>query len=603
MNRIRRSLVLATIALALLTGLPGVARADGDQKITRFDAQIRTDAAGLSTVTVNLDFDFGDEPSHGIFFYLVQRQRDADPDRWREYQVTLGAVTSATGAPVDLEIDAEGGALVVRVGDEDQTVSGVQSYTYTYTVRGLIASNPAGSGMDELSYSVIGTGWEVPIHNVTVQATGPADIQRSACFMGVEPDVGCEAGSAQQTANYAVDRLAPGEGMQIVAGFPVGTFVGFEPEYSQRYHLGNMFPVTPVSGGIAAGLTALGVGWVLARTRRSRRDQVYLGLAPGMRPAPGEQAKIGTATASAPVTVAFTPPRGARPSEVGVLLDATADDVDITATILDLAVRDHIQIVEQDGDTWRFIDRGSGDLLTDPESHLMRTMFHRGSEVTTDELAREEYADLMPGTRTALYQRVTKQLHWFTAQPSHVRGLAIAAGFGLMLLGLVVGLVLALSAGLGFIGLAFILVGITVVTMSGKFGRRTAEGSAVLAEAKGFELYLSTAEADQIKFEEGIDVFSRYLPYATVFGVADRWAKIFADLARQGRYEATDWYVGSSGPYFGASFSTSMTSLAQSLSASMQSSISAQMQANAATSGRSGFSGGGGFGGGGGGSW
>ena len=62
-------------------------------------------------------------------------------------------------------------------------------------------------------------------------------------------------------------------------------------------------------------------------------------------------------------------------------------------------------------------------------------------------------------------------------------------------------------------------------------GGRTAEGSAVLAQSEGFKQYLETAEADQIRFEEAQDVFSRYLPYAIVFGVADRWAAAFEEVA------------------------------------------------------------------------
>ena len=121
----------------------------------------------------------------------------------------------------------------------------------------------------------------------------------------------------------------------------------------------------------------------------------------------------------------------------------------------------------------------------------------------------------------------------------------------------------------------------------------------MLAQARGFELYLRTAEADQIKFEEGIDVFSRYLPYAIMFGVAERWTKVFEQLAAEGRYTFdTPWYVGYGYGYgFSAhSFASSMDNLASTMSSSMQ-------HATAATSGGSGFSGGGGFGGGGGGGW
>ena len=46
---------------------------------------------------------------------------------------------------------------------------------------------------------------------------------------------------------------------------------------------------------------------------------------------------------------------------------------------------------------------------------------------------------------------------------------------------------------------------------------------------------LATAEADQLKFEEGEDIFSKYLPWAIIFELADRWAKICGDLVAMGR--------------------------------------------------------------------
>ena len=58
-----------------------------------------------------------------------------------------------------------------------------------------------------------------------------------------------------------------------------------------------------------------------------------------------------------------------------------------------------------------------------------------------------------------------------------------------------------------------------------RMAARTADGSAVLAQSKGFEHYIATAEANQIRWEEAQDVFSRFLPYAIVFGLADRWAE------------------------------------------------------------------------------
>ncbi|MFP5417396.1 MAG: DUF2207 domain-containing protein [Actinomycetes bacterium] len=601
-----RALVLLLTLVGLLLTAPAVSAQDEDTppewRITRYDARVDTDAGGTSSVTINFDFDFGNSPGHGPFVTLPQRQAVAgDPDVWRMVDITLREVSSPSGAPAEVATTTEDGTLVIRIGREGTRVRGVQSYTVAYTARGLIAPNQATSGLDELNWNAIGTGWQLPLNAVTVTASGPADVSRVACFSGAQFDVPCVAAANGASATYSVDSLQAREGMQIVAGFPAGTFTGAEPRYEKRYHVGNLVPVTPLTGGLTLGLSALGIAAVLVRSRRWSRDEVYLGLTPGLRPAPGQQGAVGVADRKAPVTVQFTPPAGAHPGEIGVLLDTRADNVDVTATILDLAARGHFQIVE-DGKHWRFVQRRSSDPLTKPESHVLSVLFSQGSEVSTEALRDKEYHTLLSGARERLQKRVTKDLHWFKGSPQLAQAAAYLGGAGLVVLGVLLGLVLAFAFGFGLLGLAPVAAGVALLAIAHRAGRRTAEGSAVLAQSKGFELYLRTAEADQIKFEEGIDVFSRYLPYAVIFGVADRWAKLFEQLAREGRYTPTDWYVGY-GVWDGMHFAAAMNGLSHQLSESMQHAVSAQTAATAGSSGGSGFSGGGGFGGGGGGGW
>ena len=50
------------------------------------------------------------------------------------------------------------------------------------------------------------------------------------------------------------------------------------------------------------------------------------------------------------------------------------------------------------------------------------------------------------------------------------------------------------------------------------------------AQILGFRQYIATAEVNQLQFEESVDVFCRYLPYAIVFGETERWAKALAAL-------------------------------------------------------------------------
>jgi uncharacterized membrane protein len=149
-----------------------------------------------------------------------------------------------------------------------------------------------------------------------------------------------------------------------------------------------------------------------------------------------------------------------------------------------------------------------------------------------------------------------------------------------------------------------ILITVAVVRRKMRRGQRTPEGRAVCDQVEGFKTYLATAEAEQLRFEEGEDIFSRYLPWAIAFDLADRWAKICGDLVKMGRLPDTTpyWYYGS---YNMAAFNTGF--LTSTLATAAAPPPSASGSSGSGFGGGSSFSGGGfsggGGGGGGGGSW
>jgi uncharacterized membrane protein len=125
---------------------------------------------------------------------------------------------------------------------------------------------------------------------------------------------------------------------------------------------------------------------------------------------------------------------------------------------------------------------------------------------------------------------------------------------------------------------------------------RTATGNAAYIKTLGFKEFISKAEKYRAKWEEKENIFSDYLPYAMVFGVADKWAKAFEGLDKN----PPSWYRGSPGlmwsPLF---FASSMTSAASSFGHSLA--VAPSSRGGGGFGGGGG--GGGGFGGGGGGSW
>ena len=625
LGAVRRLVVIGLVllvALGVLLLAPPAAHASGvpgdltsGREITRYDVTAEAAADGTVDVTLDLDFDFGDDPGHGPYLSFPTRvSYDDELDRVFEYRDVQAS--SPTGAPAQVNREDESSAVVLRIGDEDvDDVSGVQTYRVTMTVDGWINPANAQHSGDELYWNVIGAGWEVPISDLTVTVTGPAAVEGAACFVGPEGSTTpCgSATTAGSTATFTQDVVEVGDQLTTVTGWAGGTFPGVEPILQEKPD--PTLPLRPLSaGGAAAAVVALvGGGLAIGRVRRTGRDRAYLGLTPGLRPADGMDAQTGHRSRREPVAVQFQPPADTRPGEIGTLVDEKADPVDVTATIIDLAVRGWLRIEEvprkdprKKPKDWTLVRLRSGtEGLLPFEAWLLSSLFEKDDAVKLSDL-RTTFASSLAKVQEMLYEHVTT-VGWFRANPNKVRTSWIVVGILLAVLGgLGIGLGMAVGVvpGLALVGLAVLLVGVLVLVLSGAAPARTADGTAVLAQTLGFRRYLATAEAEQIRFEEGQDLFSRYLPYAIVFGLADRWARVFADLAAQGRVlDAPSWYVGSYSPAAHGFWAAGFVGAIDRFESVATAAITAPTPGTSGGSGLSGGFSGGGVGGGGGGGW
>jgi uncharacterized membrane protein YgcG len=321
------------------------------------------------------------------------------------------------------------------------------------------------------------------------------------------------------------------------------------------------------------------------------------------------------------VAVQFTPPAGVQPGMVGTIIDETANTIDVSATVVDLAVRGYLTIEETESGffgrkDWR-LTRTAGPAAiagqaAPPDLHpyeqaLLNGLFATADSVSLSEL-KNHFKPTLQRVQELMYDEVV-QRGWFRRSPQAQRGVWTVLGGALVVIGALsifwfgavlshLGTVSGLPVPPGFVlAGGIIAAGLVVVVLGRRMAARTAEGSAVLAQSKGFKQYLVTAEADQIKWEEAQDVFSRYLPYAIVFGVASQWAATFervAEAAAAAGYNLTPplWYIGGGYGSFG-SIADGMDSFATTAGGTFTS--------TPGSSGGSGFSAGGGFSGGGGG--
>ena len=606
MGVFRRLALVLTLVVAALVALPGLALAD--ESIAPYDVTIAVAANGSFHVREQLSYDFGSADRHGILRTIPVRYRyDSTYDRVVE--VTNIVATSPSGAPTDVATSVDSGVLTIKVGDPGRTVSGRQSYVLDYDVGGAMNAFPDHA---EVYWNAIGPEWAASISSVKVTVRGPAAPTKVACYAGPDGS-GLPCTSARIVGGQAVftqGALDPYQGLTVAVGLPAGSVTVPPPLLAEQFSVSRAFAANrgTISGAIAVLLAALaGIGYVAWARGRDRR---WRGQVPGLEPtAPTPMDDSSTERqplfGRTEAAVEFAPPADVRPGEIGTLLDERVNPLDVTATIVDLAVRGYLHIEELPRDhfftsrDWLLTQqKPPDDALRAYETILLDGLFAARTTVRVSELKRTFSATLAK-IEQSLYLRVV-EVGWFAARPDRTRARWVGLGALCVALGAGLTYLLATRTHAGLIGLAAVLAGLVLMWVARKMPARTAKGSAVLARVQGFRQYIRTAEAEQLRFEERADVFSRYLPYAIVFGETDRWAKAFASLGTVGSNGSSTplgWYTGPVGWNFGH-FGSSMRSFSDTTGGAVA--------ATAASSGGSGFSGGssgGGFGGGGGGSW
>lgn len=601
--------LLAGLA-ALIGGMPA-ASAAGEERILAYDSTYDIRPDGSVDVTEVIQYDFGNASRHGITRDIPTREA-VDQERDRVYHLDDVKVSSPSGAPADLDESSGADQTFLRIGHPDKTVTGRQTYEIRYHLRGAMN---AFDDHDELYWDAIGDGWSVKIAKASVTVNAPGGINKVSCFsdtLGTDTKCAGARISSPRTARFDQFNLTYGQPLTFVVGIENGVVDVPAPEIAGRNNrlggpIGELAASpSPLTYGVGGALLVGTIAFTGISYFRRGRDREYAGLTPGLAPLAGQPEVSRPARWFRPeVAPEFRPPDGVSPALAGTLLDERADPLDVAAMIVDLAVRRYLHIEEippehfWNSKDWRLtrLEGGQGQ-LSNAESKLLTSLFEIGPVVEMSRLKNTFSADLKQ-VQTLLYEDAT-QRGWFHKSPEKTRS-AWSGGGILLVIAAAIGTGVAFTNqqyGLTVLGVALVIAGLVVRMAAHMMPARTAAGTAALARVQGFRRYLTTAEADQLRFEEGEDIFSRYLPYAIVFGVTDRWAKVFAALAATSATAGGLYWYSSPGGFDHNHFGSSMASFASTTSSTMTS--------NTSSGGGSGFSGGfsgGGGGGGGGGSW
>jgi uncharacterized membrane protein YgcG len=439
-----------------------------------------------------------------------------------------------------------------------------------------------------------------------VRVEAPGAVIRVACFQGpFGSTTPCTRAQIKDgAAVFAQEGLGAHAAMSVVVALPPDAVGGTAPILEERWRLARAFSVTPETAAAAVGLLVLvvgGISWLVwnrgrdVRFAGSQVDQVMGGPA-------GAETQAVPLFESGRAPVEFAPPEELRPGEVGMLVDEEANTLDVSATIVDLAVRKFLTIQEIEKTwflgkpDWKFTRLpAQTDGLLPYERALLDGLFEDGSEVEMSDL-RKKFATRLQKVKDALYEDVVAR-KWFIRRPDKVRQMWTGIALAGLLLGIGATVLLAWRTKLALLGIPLVIGGLLLLFGAKRMPARTASGTAITRRVNGFRVVIETAEEHTAKWAEQENVFTRFLPYAVVFGVTDKWARTFESLGAAQPGDMS-WYV-STRPFTYLAFADSLDSFAVTTSGVISSTPSGS---GGSGFGGGGFSGGGG-GGGGGGSW
>lgn len=186
----------------------------------RVDAVVGDD--GLATVTQTIDLSLP-VPTDWLTFGLITRQPyDDSTDQIITYDNL--AVTSPTLGPMGVRASPQFDRDWLET-DPPEGTTGRHTIVLTYTASGLVGPDPSGNGV-RLNWNVIGTGWGLPMSDITVTIHGPSGLIISDCVYQDIATFPCTSTNTASDARYTQPSLHLNQDMTISATWPTSAFPG-----------------------------------------------------------------------------------------------------------------------------------------------------------------------------------------------------------------------------------------------------------------------------------------------------------------------------------------------------------------------------------------
>jgi uncharacterized membrane protein YgcG len=539
-------------------------------RVEKFESQVTVLPNGTIDVTENITFRFTGS-WRGVYREIPVEYNTPQGMNYSLF-LNVKSVTDSSGQSLKYESSRERHYRKLKIyvpEAQDSTRTIVIEYTITDALRFF-------EDHDEFYWNVTGDEWDVPIASASANITLPVGASgiRTNVFTGAYRSVGKQAEAEVVGNGVEVHTTAPlgyHEGLTIAVAFDKG--VVHEPTAIER------------------GVQILRSNWPLFLPIFAFFGMFWLWWTRGRDPR------------LRPIAAQYEPPDQLSPSEVGTLIDNSVDMRDITAAIVDLAVRGYFSIEEKEKSSMMGLVHekdyvfhlkksfSEWDSLKPHERELMMGMFSGGATageaIPLSNLHNQFYRNI-PTIKNCVFDSLVAH-GYYGRRPDSVRTSYVAAGIVVGFLTIWGGPVIA--KGMGMAPLPFVIAGIFTAAIICIFGwfmpARTVAGARTLEGVLGFEDFLAHVESD--RFNRTIktpEMFEKFLPFAMALGVEKNWSKAFQNIYTQ----PPSWYQGGYGsgfyPYMFVNNLNTMSTQASSI-----------MSSAPRSSGGSGFGGGGGGGG------
>ena len=365
------TVALRRVLLALFLLLAPVS-AQAEERILHYwsDVQVQPDASLDVSETIDIRVE-NLQIQHGIYRDFPTRYRGRDGTRVRVGFTFEGATLD--GEPVPASASTQWNGVRIKIGDPKTTVPvGEHRYVMRYHTTRQVGFF---DGFDELYWNATGNGWIFPIDvaEARIRLPRPVPFGRRAVYTGPQ---GSTSGNAQvveekpgEIAFRTTLPLGSYEGLTVAAAFPKGIVAEPGAGKQRSWWLAD-------NGPLLAGFAALLglIGYYFYAWKRVGRDP-----------------RAGT------VVPLFSPPDDLTPAAMRYVTKMGADDRTFAAALVDMGVRGHIRMVEEDGgwfsrDKMR-LDRVAADTPLPPdEEAALRELASTGESVLMVQKNHEKFS-------------------------------------------------------------------------------------------------------------------------------------------------------------------------------------------------------------------